>query len=103
MAEIACSVRGKEGVSTSGFAGELATGSANCIFASSSCRREVCCFRSSVSGALAAGTCGGGGGGTSAGAGFTSKKGERLDKSTNAGIEGASEGANRGSGLPYGP
>ena len=108
---IDCSVSGKDGVSTSGVAGfsaagftssfsasaftvELDAASANCIVASSSCKRAVCCFNSSVSGSLAAGTFGGAAG-TSAAAGFTSKKGARLDKSTFARFAGASTGAKK--------
>ena len=92
IAEIAGSLSGKEGVSTSGFAAELATGSANSICDNSSCKRAVWCFNSSASGSLAAGPLGASGT-TSAGAGFNSKNGARLDKSTPDSFAGASTGA----------
>src|SRR5713226_5170411 len=48
---------------------------------SSSCKRAVCCFSVSVSGSMGTCTCGGGRT-TDDAAGFTSKKGARLDRST---------------------
>src|SRR5713226_6452454 len=56
---------------------------------SSSCKRAVCRFSVSVSGSMGTCTCGGGGA-TDDAAGFTSKKGARLDRSTLDRSEGAS-------------
>src|SRR5215469_4786236 len=89
------------GVSIVGFAGKLEAGSANRNCDSSSSKRVVWRLSSSVSGSLA-GALGNAAVGISPAAGFTSKKGARLDKSTVVGFEGGSEGAKIDAGLSDG-